>query len=134
LRAVIGRDFSRPFLRRLRCIETERRRVSWRTGHRQSERENDCHAADRAAALRVLQCIADQVFDRIKRDIAAKGILIFMALDQSKLASDAGIKLRLSTLLVFGNPPLGPQFLTSNPYSWLDWPVRLLVTQDEAAK
>ena len=33
-------------------------------------------------------------------------------------------------LLVFGNPPLGTQFLTSNPLSGLDWPVRLLVFQD----
>ena len=36
-------------------------------------------------------------------------------IDQSKLAADAGIKLRPSTLLVFGNPPLGTQFITSNP-------------------
>jgi uncharacterized protein (DUF302 family) len=31
---------------------------------------------------------------------------------------------------VFGNPPLGTQFMTSNPNSGLDWPVRLLVIQD----
>jgi len=74
----------------------------------------------------------DETIDRIKKDIAAKGILFFMAVDQSKLAADTGIKLRPSTLLVFGNPPLGAQFLTSNPYSGLDWPVRLLVLQDEA--
>ena len=33
---------------------------------------------------------------------------------------------------MFGNPPLGTQFLSSNPYSGLDWPVRLLVLQDQA--
>jgi uncharacterized protein (DUF302 family) len=33
-------------------------------------------------------------------------------------------------LLIFGNPPLGIQFLTSNPNAGLDWPVRLLVTED----
>ena len=74
----------------------------------------------------------DETIDRIKQDIAAKGIVFFMAVDQAKLAADAGIDLRPSTLLVFGNPPLGAQFLTSNPYSGLDWPVRLLVLQDEA--
>ena len=52
---------------------------------------------------------------RIKADIAAKGIKFFSEIDQSKLAADAGIKLRPSTLLVFGNPPLGTQFITSNP-------------------
>jgi uncharacterized protein (DUF302 family) len=68
---------------------------------------------------------------RIKADIASKGIKFFSEIDQSKLAADAGIKLRLSTLLVFGNPPLGTQFITSNPNAGLDWPVRLLLTQDD---
>jgi uncharacterized protein (DUF302 family) len=68
---------------------------------------------------------------RIKADIASKGIKFFSEIDQSKLAADAGIKLRPSTLLVFGNPPLGTQFITSSPDAGLDWPVRLLLTQDD---
>jgi len=67
---------------------------------------------------------------RIKKDIADKGIRFFMEIDQSRLAADAKIALRPSTLLVFGNPPLGTQFITANPLAGLDWPVRLLVTQD----
>ena len=74
----------------------------------------------------------NETIERIRKDIAAKGIMFFQAVDQTKLAADAGITLRPSTLLVFGNPPLGAQFLTSNPYSGLDWPVRLLVLQDES--
>ena len=46
-------------------------------------------------------------------------------------AGDAGIKLRPSTLLVFGNPPLGTLFVNANPLAGLDWPVRVLVLQDE---
>lgn len=72
-----------------------------------------------------------EAIGRIKADIAAKGIKFFMEVDQSKLAADAGIKLRPSTLLVFGNPPLGTQFITANPNAGLDWPVRLLLTQDD---
>ena len=71
-----------------------------------------------------------ETITRLKADIAAKGIKFFSEIDQSKLAADAGIKLNPSTLLVFGNPPLGTQFMTSNPNSGLDWPVRLLVIQD----
>jgi uncharacterized protein (DUF302 family) len=74
----------------------------------------------------------NETIERLRKDIADKGIMFFQAVDQSKLAADAGIKLRPSTLLIFGNPPLGAQFLTSNPYSGLDWPVRLLVLQDES--
>ena len=76
----------------------------------------------------------DETIARIKKDVAAKGILFFQAVDQSKLAAGAGIALRPSTLLEFGNPPLGAQFLTANPYSGLDWPVRVLVLQDEAGQ
>ena len=76
----------------------------------------------------------DETLARIRADIAAKGILFFQALDQSQLAAKAGITLRPSTLLEFGNPPLGAQFLTANPNAGLDWPVRLLVTQDESGQ
>ncbi len=68
---------------------------------------------------------------RLKQDIAAKGIRFFDEIDQSKLAADAGIQIRPSTLLVFGNPPLGTLFIRSNALAGLDWPVRLLVFEDE---
>ncbi len=73
----------------------------------------------------------DETIARLKKDIAAKGIRFFQEIDQHKLAAEAGIKVRPSTLLVFGNPPLGTQFLKANPQAGLDWPVRLLVQQDE---
>ena len=66
---------------------------------------------------------------RLKKDIAAKGIRFFSEIDQTELAAEAGIKLNPSTLLVFGNPPLGTQFMTANPNAGL---VRLLVIQDSA--
>ena len=57
---------------------------------------------------------------RMKADIAAKGIMMFSTTDQAKLAADAGIALRPSTLLVFGNLPLGVQFITSKAHAGLD--------------
>lgn len=71
-----------------------------------------------------------ETIERLKADIAAKGILFFSEIDQSALAGEAGVDLPPSTLLVFGNPPLGTLFLTSNPDSGLDLPVRLLVRED----
>jgi len=67
---------------------------------------------------------------RLKQDIAGKGIMFFSEIDQSKLAAGAGITLRPSVLLTFGNPPLGTQFITSNQNAGLDWPVRLLVFEN----
>ena len=71
---------------------------------------------------------------RLKADIAAKGITFFDQIDQAKLAQAADIDLHPSTLLIFGNPPLGIQFLASNPRSGIDWPVRLLVTEDASGQ
>ena len=73
-----------------------------------------------------------QTIERLKQDIVSKGITFFIAIEQSKLAGDAGVELRPSTLLIFGNPALGAHFITANPLAGLDWPVRLLVFQDES--
>lgn len=58
----------------------------------------------------------------------------FTEIDQAALATAAGVRLRPSTLLVFGNPALGTLFITAKPEAGLDWPVRLLITQDETGE
>lgn len=72
----------------------------------------------------------DQTVARLKADIAAKGIRFFDEIDHQKLGAGADLTIGRSTLLLFGNPPLGVQFLQSNPLAGLDWPVRMLVTED----
>jgi uncharacterized protein (DUF302 family) len=49
-------------------------------------------------------------------------------------AAGADIAINPSVLLVFGNPPLGTQFIAADPAAGLDWPVRLLVYQDDEGK
>jgi len=97
-------------------------------------RTNEAFAAVSPATNGVVKVKSNYGFDetisRLKADIAQKNIMFFTAIDQARLAAGAGIELRPSTLLIFGNPPLGIQFLTSNPEAGLDWPVRLLVTED----
>jgi uncharacterized protein (DUF302 family) len=69
-----------------------------------------------------------ETVERLKKDIEAKGILFFGAVDQGGLAAVAGVPgVKPSVLLSFGNPPLGTQFLGANPQAGLDWPVRMLV-------
>jgi len=88
-----------------------------------------------APAQGVIKQRSDYAFDdtvsRLKADIAAKGIRFFDEIDHQKLGAGADLPIRRSTLLLFGNPPLGVQFLQSNPLAGLDWPVRMLVTEDE---
>jgi uncharacterized protein (DUF302 family) len=71
----------------------------------------------------------DETVARLKADVQAKGIRLFDQIDQSALGAQANLKLGRSTLVLFGNPPLGVQFLQSNPFAGLDWPVRMLVVE-----
>src|SRR3954454_18136628 len=68
--------------------------------------------------------------DRLKQAVSEKGIMYFATIDQAKLGADAGVTVQPSTLLVFGNPALGVQFLGGNPLAGLDWPVRVMVLED----
>jgi uncharacterized protein (DUF302 family) len=73
----------------------------------------------------------DETVTRIKADIAKKGIRFFDEIDHTQLGASADLPINRSKLLLFGNPPLGVQFLQANPVAGLDWPVRMLVTQDD---
>ncbi len=73
---------------------------------------------------------ADETISRLKANIGTMGIKLFVVIDQKELGAEAGLSINRSTLLLFGNPALGVQFLTSNPEAGLDWPVRLLVIED----
>lgn len=49
----------------------------------------------------------DETVARLKADIAAKGVRFFDAIDQAELGAGVDLPIRRSTLLLFGNPPLG---------------------------
>ena len=72
----------------------------------------------------------DDTVVRLKADVAAKGIRLFDQIDQTALGAQVGLPVHRSTLILFGNPPLGVQFLQSSAYAGLDWPVRMLVFED----
>ena len=71
----------------------------------------------------------DETVARIKQSVQAKGIRYFIAIDQQQLGASANLPIRKSMLVLFGNPPLGVQFIQANPYAGLDWPVRMLVRE-----
>lgn len=76
----------------------------------------------------------DETVARIKTSVEAKGIRYFVAIDQQQLGASANLLIRKSTLVLFGNPPLGVQFIQANPYAALDWPVRMLVRETADGK
>lgn len=67
---------------------------------------------------------------RLKAAIGAKGVRFFDAIDQQQLGAGANLAIGKSTIVRFGNPPLGVQFPQANRYAGLDWPVRMLVVEE----
>ena len=75
-----------------------------------------------------------ETIERLKKDIADKGIKFFDEIDQSRLAANAGIKLRPSVLLIFGNPKAGTPLMQGRQTIGLDLPLRALVWEDGEGK
>lgn len=72
----------------------------------------------------------DDTVARLKAAIAAKGVRFFDAIDLQQQGAEAKLPIGKSTIVRFGNPPLGVQFLQANRYAGLDWPVRILVVEE----
>jgi uncharacterized protein (DUF302 family) len=72
----------------------------------------------------------DETVERLQRAIAAGGATLFAALDQRAAAKAAGLDLRPTTLLVFGNPKGGTPLMDAFPLTALDLPFKLLIWEE----
>ena len=60
----------------------------------------------------------------------AKGLRVFTVIDQAAEARQAGLALRDTVLVVFGNPAAGTPVMAAAPLSALDLPLRFVVWDD----
>ncbi len=63
--------------------------------------------------------------------LAAKGVKLFAVIDQSAEASQVGLSLRQTTLVIFGSPVAGTPVMAVAPLAALDLPLKILVWSDE---
>jgi uncharacterized protein (DUF302 family) len=64
-------------------------------------------------------------------EIAAAGATVFATVDHSGEAARAGLSLRDTKLLIFGNPKGGTAAMVAAPLAAIDLPLKLLVWQDD---
>jgi uncharacterized protein (DUF302 family) len=62
--------------------------------------------------------------------LSAKGVKLFAVIDQSAEARQAGLRLRDTTLVIFGNPAAGTPVMDAAPLAALDLPLKVLVWDD----
>jgi uncharacterized protein (DUF302 family) len=60
----------------------------------------------------------------------AKGLRVFTVIDQAAEARQAGLALRDTVLVVFGNPAAGTPVMAAAPLSALDLPLKFVVWDD----
>jgi uncharacterized protein (DUF302 family) len=74
--------------------------------------------------------VADTVA-RLTEMLAAKGMKVFVVIDQRAEARAAGMELRETVLVVFGNPAAGTKVMVAAPLAALDLPLKILVWAGE---
>ena len=72
--------------------------------------------------------------DRLEKILKDKGVTIATRWSHDAGAAKAGISLRPTELLIFGNPNVGSHFFTSKQAAGIDLPMKALAWQGEAGQ
>jgi uncharacterized protein (DUF302 family) len=67
---------------------------------------------------------------RLTGILSEKGMKVFAVIDQSEAADEAGLRLRETTLVIFGDPAAGTPVMDAAPLAALDLPLKVLVWAD----
>lgn len=76
----------------------------------------------------------DETVSRLGARLKAQGVPIFATFDHSANAQRAGMQLRPTKVLVFGNPKIGTKLMQDNQAIALDLPLRLSVWEDARSR
>lgn len=72
-----------------------------------------------------------QTLDRLQNLLEKKGVTIFARIDHAAGAEKAGLKMKDTQLLIFGNPKLGTPLMIEKRLVGLDLPMKVLAWQDD---
>ena len=72
-----------------------------------------------------------ETIDRLEKLIKQKGIIVYSRIYHSMGAKKAGISMRPTQLIIFGNPKAGSPLINENPLVALDLPLKVMAWQDE---
>jgi uncharacterized protein (DUF302 family) len=75
---------------------------------------------------------AAETMARLEAAVKAKGIHIHVSIDHSGDAAAAGLTMRPTHLLIFGNAKAGTPLMVAAPTLAIDLPLKALVWEDEA--
>jgi len=77
---------------------------------------------------------AKVTIDRLEAEVKAKGMMVFARIDHAAGAKTAGMPLRPTELLVFGNAQAGTPLMQANQTMGIELPLKALAWEDENQK
>ena len=75
-----------------------------------------------------------ETMNRLEAEIKAHGMGVFTRINHAALAEDAGLTLRPTEVILFGNPHGGTPLMQTNQTIGIDLPLKMLVWQDPSGK
>ncbi|HEX3525048.1 MAG TPA: DUF302 domain-containing protein [Stellaceae bacterium] len=72
--------------------------------------------------------------DRFETEVRVKGMTVFARIDHAAGAAEAGLPLRPTELLIFGNAKAGTPLMQASQAIGIDLPLKALVFEDAAGK
>src|SRR5215471_19424421 len=76
----------------------------------------------------------DETVEKLQGILQAFGVTLFALVDHSGEAANAGVTMRPTKLLIFGNPRAGTPVMLAAPHSALDLPLKILIWEDAQGK
>jgi uncharacterized protein (DUF302 family) len=76
----------------------------------------------------------DEIVEKLKAILQAKGVTLFALVDHSGEAAKAGLSMPPTKLLIFGNPKGGTPLMLASPSVAIDLPLKILVAEDANGK
>jgi uncharacterized protein (DUF302 family) len=73
-----------------------------------------------------------QTMDKLEAEVRAKGMTVFARIDHAAGATEVGLSLRPTELLIFGNARAGTPLMQAAQAVGIDLPLKALVWQDAA--
>jgi uncharacterized protein (DUF302 family)/uncharacterized membrane protein YidH (DUF202 family) len=90
--------------------------------------------ADKGIINKASNHSVDEAVEKLKGILQAKGVTLFALVDHSGEAEKAGMKMRPTKLLIFGNPKGGTPIMQAAPSAAMDLPLKILVWEDAQGK
>ena len=76
----------------------------------------------------------EETIQRLEAAFAAKGLQLFAVVDHGGEAEKVGLKMRPTTVVIFGSPKAGTPLMVAAPSLAIDLPLKALVAEDAEGK